>query len=62
MPVNRTENKALVRRYYDEVLTARNRLVTVTGIRIHRVRHRRLVEHWAELNMLGLLRQLGVLS
>ena len=27
MPVNLTENKALVRRYYDEVLTARNRSV-----------------------------------
>ena len=138
MPVNLTENKALVRRYYDEVLTARNRrvlgqllessvvsrgagsagvgadadaaavdatfaafsdlvvtvhdqvaeddevvtrwsatgthdgdfvgvpasgrLITVTGIHIHRVRHGRLVEHWEELNMLGVLRQLGVLS
>ena len=27
MPVNLTESKALVRRYYDEVLTARNRSV-----------------------------------
>ena len=53
MPVNLTENKALVRRYYDEVLTAS------TGIHIHRVRHGRLVEHWEELNMLGVLRQLG---
>jgi steroid delta-isomerase-like uncharacterized protein len=138
MSVNLTENKALVRRYYDEVLTARNRsilgqlldssfvshvsggsdvgaeayaaavdatfaafldlvvtvhdqvaeddkvvtrwsatgthdgdfvgvpasgrLITVTGIHIHRVRHGRLVEHWEELNLLGLLRQLGALS
>jgi len=137
MPVNLTENKALVRRYYDEVLTARNRsvrqlldssfvshasggsevgaeayaaavdatfaafpdlavtvhdqvaeedkvvtrwsatgthngdfagvpasgrLITVTGIHIHRVRHGRLVEHWEELNLFGVLRQLGVLS
>jgi steroid delta-isomerase-like uncharacterized protein len=41
---------------------ASGRLITVTGIHIHRVRHGRLVEHWEELNMLGVLRQLGVLS
>ena len=41
---------------------ATGRLVTVSGIHIHRVRHGRLVEHWEELNLLGLLRQLGVLS
>ena len=138
MRVDLTENKALVRRYYDEVLTARNRsllgqlldssfvshvsggadagveayaaaldatfaafpdlavtvhdqvaeddkvvtrwsatgthqgdfvgvpasgrTITVTGIHIHRVRNGRLVEHWEELSMLGVLRQLGVLS
>jgi steroid delta-isomerase-like uncharacterized protein len=138
MAVNLTENKALVRRYYDEVLTGRDRsvlgqlldpsfvshvsggpdvgagayaaaveatfaafpdlvvtvhdqvaeddkvatrwsatgthdgdfagvpasgrLVTVTGIHVHRVRHGRLAEHWEELNMLGVLRQLGMLS
>lgn len=138
MAVNLTENKALARRYYDEVLTARNRgvlgqlldssfvshlsdgsgagaeayaaavdatfaafpglavtvhdqvaeddkvvtrwsaagthhgdfagvpasgrVITVTGIHIHRVRDGRLAGHWEELNMLGVLRQLGVLS
>jgi steroid delta-isomerase-like uncharacterized protein len=41
---------------------ATGRLVTVSGIHIHRVRDGRLVEHWEELNLLGLLRQLGVLS
>ena len=41
---------------------ATGRLVTVTGIHIHRVRHGRLIEHWEELNVLGVLRQLGVLS
>jgi predicted ester cyclase len=41
---------------------ASGRLITVTGIHIHRVQHGRLVEHWEELNMLGVLRQLGVLS
>ena len=41
---------------------ATGRLVTVTGIHIHRVRHGRLVEHWEELNLLGVLRQLGALS
>jgi steroid delta-isomerase-like uncharacterized protein len=39
---------------------ATGRLVTVTGIHIHRVQHGRLVEHWEELNLLGVLRQLGV--
>ncbi len=41
---------------------ATGRLVTVSGIHIHRVQHGRLAEHWEELNLLGLLRQLGVLS
>lgn len=41
---------------------ATGRLVTITGIHIHRVRHGRLIEHWEELNLLGVLRQLGVLS
>ena len=34
----------------------------VTGIHIHRVRHGRLIEHWEELDLLGVLRQLGVPS
>jgi steroid delta-isomerase-like uncharacterized protein len=41
---------------------ATGRHVTVTGIHIHRVRQGQLVEHWEELNLLGVLRQLGVLS
>ena len=41
---------------------ATGRPVTVTGIHIHRVQRGRLVEHWEELNLLGVLRQLGVLS
>lgn len=41
---------------------ATGRRVAVTGIHIHRVRHGRLVEHWEELDLLGVLRQLGVLS
>ena len=41
---------------------ATGRRVTVTGIHIHRVRRGRLIEHWEELDLLGLLRQLGVLS
>ena len=41
---------------------ATGRRVTVTGIHIHRVRHGRLIEHWEELDPLGVLRQLGVLS
>jgi hypothetical protein len=34
----------------------------VSGINIHRLRHGRLIEHWEELNLLGVLRQIGVLS
>jgi steroid delta-isomerase-like uncharacterized protein len=41
---------------------ATGRRVTVTGIHIHRVRRGRLIEHWEELNLLGMLRQLGMLS
>jgi steroid delta-isomerase-like uncharacterized protein len=41
---------------------ATGRPVTVTGIHIHRVQHGRLAEHWEELDLLGVLRQLGVLS
>ena len=41
---------------------ATGRRVTVTGIHIHRVRRGRLIEHWEELDLLGVLRQLGVLS
>jgi len=41
---------------------ATGRLVTVSGIHIHRVRHGRLIEHWEELNLLGVLRQIGVLG
>jgi steroid delta-isomerase-like uncharacterized protein len=41
---------------------ATGRLITVTGIHIHRVRHGRLVEHWEELDQLGALQQLGALG
>jgi predicted ester cyclase len=41
---------------------ATGRPVVVSGIHIHRVRHGRLIEHWEELNVLGVLRQIGVLS
>jgi steroid delta-isomerase-like uncharacterized protein len=41
---------------------ATGRLLTVTGIHIHRVRSGRLVEHWEELDILGALRQLGAIS
>lgn len=43
-------------------MPATGRRVTVTGIHIHRVRHGRLIEHWEELDLLGVLRQLGMLS
>jgi len=35
--------------------------VTVTVIDINRIAGGKLVEHWAEMNMLGLLQQVGVL-
>lgn len=43
-------------------LAATGRLVTVTGIHIHRIRDGRLAEHWEELNLAGVLRQLGLLG
>jgi steroid delta-isomerase-like uncharacterized protein len=36
-----------------------NRVVTVSGIHIHRVHGGRLVEHWEEVDALGALRQMG---
>jgi steroid delta-isomerase-like uncharacterized protein len=39
-----------------------DRPVAVSGIHIYRVWHGRLIEHWEELNLLGVLRQIGVLS
>jgi steroid delta-isomerase-like uncharacterized protein len=41
---------------------ATGRVLTVTGIHIHRVSSGRLTEHWEELDTLGALRQLGALS
>ena len=41
---------------------ATGRVITASGIHIHRIRHGRLIEHWEELNLLGVLRQLGVMS
>jgi hypothetical protein len=79
---------ALVRRYYDEVLTggrievldellapgfvshggggasadAAGYRVTVSAIHIHRVEGDRFAELWEEIDLLGLLRQLGALG
>ncbi|MBV9000345.1 MAG: ester cyclase [Solirubrobacterales bacterium] len=39
-------------------VAASGRLITVTGIHVHRVARGRLVEHWEELNLLGALRQM----
>jgi predicted ester cyclase len=39
---------------------ATGRPVTITAIHIHRVVGRRLTEHWEAINLLPLLRQLGV--
>src|SRR5262245_33751338 len=35
--------------------------VTVTAIHIHRVTNGKLIEHWEEINLLGLMQQLGVI-
>jgi steroid delta-isomerase-like uncharacterized protein len=35
------------------------RLVTVSGIAVHRIAHGQLVEHWAHLDMAGFIEQLG---
>ena len=34
--------------------------VTVTAIHIHRVDNGKIVEHWEEINLLGLMQQLGL--
>jgi hypothetical protein len=47
MPVNLTENKALVRRYYDEVLTARNRSVLGQLLHSSFVGHVRRFRRWS---------------
>jgi predicted ester cyclase len=38
-----------------------NRLVTMSGIAIHRVSEGRLVEHWGQVDAVGLLSQMGAL-
>lgn len=43
-------------------IPATGRQVTVTGIDIARVVGGKLVEHWAEMDTLGLIKQLGALS
>jgi len=35
--------------------------IEITGVSIHRIADGKLVEHWANLDMLGFLQQLGVL-
>lgn len=35
--------------------------VTMNGIAIHRVQDGKLVEHWAQIDALGLLQQLGAI-
>jgi predicted ester cyclase len=35
------------------------KVVTVSGIAVHRVRDGQLVEHWANLDMAGFMQQLG---
>ena len=42
-------------------IPATGRELMTTGIAIHRVAGGKLVEHWAESNLLGLLQQLGAL-
>jgi steroid delta-isomerase-like uncharacterized protein len=43
-------------------IPATGKSVTVTGIDIHRLRNGKLAEHWDQVDMLGLLQQLGVVS
>ena len=37
------------------------KVIEITGVSIHRIENGKLVEHWANLDMLGFLQQLGVL-
>jgi len=38
-----------------------NKVVEITGISIHRVIDGKLVEHWANADLLGFMQQLGAL-
>jgi predicted ester cyclase len=38
-----------------------NKMVTMSGIAIHRIAHGRLVEHWGQVDAIGLLTQMGAL-
>jgi steroid delta-isomerase-like uncharacterized protein len=43
-------------------IPATGKPVTVTAMHIHRIEDSKLVEHWEEINLLGVLQQLGVRS
>lgn len=43
-------------------LPATGKMATITAIHIHRVADGKLIEHWEEINLFGLMQQLGVLS
>jgi hypothetical protein len=67
--MTQSENKALVARYFEQVLTrgdvaALDDLLAPdfrsTAIHIHRVAGGKLAEHWEAINLLSLLQQLGV--
>ena len=42
-------------------MPATNTVVSVTGMDFMRFRDERIVEHWGEMDMMGLLQQLGVI-
>lgn len=42
-------------------IPATGRQVTMTGIEVNRVRDGKIVEHWVEMDQLGLMQQLGVI-
>lgn len=55
------ENKAIVRRFFDEICNAKKvQVAKVPGVRIHRIANGKIAESWNVWDTLGLLQQLGV--
>lgn len=66
------ENKAIVRRYLDEAWIKRagtfpgvaptGKQLTVTAIDIARLENGKIVDHRGQMDMVGLMRQLGLIA
>lgn len=53
------ENKDIVRRYLEEAWKKRGKQLSVTAIDITRLENGKIVDHWGQMDMPGLMRQIG---